>query len=512
MTTDDGMVAAPTEPHVLISYAHTGEVPAKVWRLAEVLREEYEVNVEIDQYELPNGPDEGWPDWMERMVRDARHIVCVCTPDWADRVEMRAHIDIGKGVKWEGSLIRNMLYRNGGISTKVVLVQLEGEDYRVPEFLFGRHYHALPEDMKNLVDTLHGKKARRPTRGARKKDGDAGGLSAVETPSQVPLAAETLGGPQPKPDAHSDQGNTPDPAARAEAERKVRAQLSGNPVAARQLAKAASLPLDPTKEIGDQLDPLVRHVLVHDVAAVLLAMERAWTDCGPADRLAVAACAGARLELDAALRPELTVVREVVHRQAADRKLKVPTMNWPLTIGFVNARAHGLSARVAPAVVRDGVEPVVEGTHVWDEEFDLPVLATLQSSEVNLAEWLGADLGTYRQHRPPEGRSAIERIVAAKGGSRLRNVDLLIRECKRILSEGRQAKSDAFRRTIIVVDVGGYDSAAEATAAFDRAVGVVGVLFQDSAPPVFFLTGSEATVVEATINEKMRAMLAPTPS
>jgi hypothetical protein len=312
--------------------------------------------------------------------------------------------------------------------------------------------------------------------------------------------------------ADPDQRTTSDPTARAVASRKVRDQLSRHPDAAGQLAKAASLALDPAKEICDQLDPLVRHVLDHDVAAVLLAMEKAWTDCGPADRLAVAACAGARLELDASSRPELAVVRDVLHRPVADRKLKVPSMVWPLTIGFVNARAHGVSAPVAPLALRGGVEPIVEGTYVWDEKIDLPVLATWEAAEVQLAERLGADLGTYRQHKPPEGRSAIERIVAATGGSGLSNVDLLINECKRILSEGRVHSSDAFKRIIIVVHIGGYKSTSEATAAFERAAWVVGRIFQDSAPPVFFLAGSQAAAVEGTINHKMRAMLGATPS
>jgi hypothetical protein len=146
---------------VLISYAHEqgdGRVAARVAELAAALRSEG-IDAWIDQYMLPGGPAEGWPRWMDRMVRQANFVVCVCTPTWAKRVEGREALEVGKGVAWEGNLLYNMLYDAKLVSAKVVLVTLDGFLSELPLVLLGRHVHAWASGHAALVQTLKGQRA-----------------------------------------------------------------------------------------------------------------------------------------------------------------------------------------------------------------------------------------------------------------------------------------------------------------------------------------------------------------
>ncbi len=143
---------------VLISYAHDpadASHAEKVWELAKVLRNNG-IEAWIDQYVMPAGPAEGWPRWMDRMIREVDFVVCVCTPTWAKRVEGRETWELGKGVTWEGNLLYNLLYETKLVTKKVVLVGWDKGPVEVPLVIRGRHRHSLPSGLASLVGTLHG--------------------------------------------------------------------------------------------------------------------------------------------------------------------------------------------------------------------------------------------------------------------------------------------------------------------------------------------------------------------
>src|SRR5438309_233875 len=97
-------------PSVFISYAHelgSVEHADRVLAFANRLRADG-VDARLDQYE-PHSP-EGWPRWMERQIRESRFILMVCTETYYRRVIGQEKPGIGRGVRWEGSLIDNALY------------------------------------------------------------------------------------------------------------------------------------------------------------------------------------------------------------------------------------------------------------------------------------------------------------------------------------------------------------------------------------------------------------------
>src|SRR5438046_743655 len=111
--------------NVFISYSHDSQEHAdRVLALADRLRQGG-INCILDQYIL-GSPDEGWPLWMDRQLRDADFVLMICTPIYYRRVMREERPGIGNGVNWEGNLIYQYLYNSGTINTRFLPVLLEG--------------------------------------------------------------------------------------------------------------------------------------------------------------------------------------------------------------------------------------------------------------------------------------------------------------------------------------------------------------------------------------------------
>src|SRR5258705_5882703 len=76
------MAAGP--PKVFISYSHDSpEHEQRVLELANRLRRDG-IDCTIDQYVVV--PEEGWPRWMDKQIRDSDFVVMVCTETYYQRV------------------------------------------------------------------------------------------------------------------------------------------------------------------------------------------------------------------------------------------------------------------------------------------------------------------------------------------------------------------------------------------------------------------------------------------
>jgi hypothetical protein len=80
----------------------------------------------IDQYVLV--PEEGWTLWMEKQIRNSNFVLMVCTETYYQRVVDEGESGKGLGVRWEGRLIYQALYREGRINTKFIPVLFEAAD------------------------------------------------------------------------------------------------------------------------------------------------------------------------------------------------------------------------------------------------------------------------------------------------------------------------------------------------------------------------------------------------
>ena len=118
-----GSEASPLK--VFISYSHDSPEHAdRVLALADRLRHDG-IDSILDQYIL-GSPDEGWPLWMDRQIRDADFVLMICTPTYHRRVMGEEEPGVGHGVNWEGNLIYQHFYQDGTINTRFLPIVLEG--------------------------------------------------------------------------------------------------------------------------------------------------------------------------------------------------------------------------------------------------------------------------------------------------------------------------------------------------------------------------------------------------
>ena len=113
---------------VFISYAWEDKgFAAKVRQLADDLRT-WGVDAWIDQYMGEMGPAEGWPAWMDKIIREASTVLMVCSPKYLCRVKKEEKPGTGLGATWEGHLIYQHLYDAQTVSDKFRAVLFE-EDH-----------------------------------------------------------------------------------------------------------------------------------------------------------------------------------------------------------------------------------------------------------------------------------------------------------------------------------------------------------------------------------------------
>lgn len=123
-----------------VSYSHDSPSHSKrVLALSDRLRSEG-IDCRIDQYEM--APPEGWPAWMDRMIRDSDYVLVVCTEVYHRRVSGMEEPGVGKGAKWEGAIIGQDLYEAEGRNEKFLPVVFDTSDLdHRPRYLRGTTYY-----------------------------------------------------------------------------------------------------------------------------------------------------------------------------------------------------------------------------------------------------------------------------------------------------------------------------------------------------------------------------------
>lgn len=155
--------------NVFISYSQDSfEHKAAVKGLADQLRAA-KIDCDLDQDE--ESPEEGWPAWMLRKIRDSKFVLVVCSEGfWA---KFNHASPSGKGVKWEGSIITQELYDAETRNRKFIPVLFSDADKCfIPVPLRPYTYYVVthPDGYEALVKRLSG-------RTSEKKPGhDHGGL------------------------------------------------------------------------------------------------------------------------------------------------------------------------------------------------------------------------------------------------------------------------------------------------------------------------------------------------
>lgn len=143
-------MATVKNPKVFISYSHDSDAHMnRVFDLSERLRDEG-IDCEIDQYET--SPPGGWPRWTRNQIKEADHVLVVCTKNYEQRYEATEKKGVGAGAKWEGAIITQQLYEAEGGRHKFIPVVFSVEDTRhIPVELRGATFYIL-DDEKGYED------------------------------------------------------------------------------------------------------------------------------------------------------------------------------------------------------------------------------------------------------------------------------------------------------------------------------------------------------------------------
>ncbi len=132
-------------PRVFISYSHDSpEHMDRVLALADRLRSEG-VDAQLDQYE--GSPAKGWQLWMEDEIEAADFVVVVATETYERRRRGLEEPGKGHGVRWEESIISQVLYDAAPHNETVLPVIFEaGNEAPIPFFLKSGRWHDFSTD------------------------------------------------------------------------------------------------------------------------------------------------------------------------------------------------------------------------------------------------------------------------------------------------------------------------------------------------------------------------------
>lgn len=179
-------------PRVFVSYSDDSAAHARrVLELAQWLRS-HGVDAQIDQFE--ESPEEGWPRWIYRQIREAEFVLIIATPEYLRRCESdEPRVDAtGSATKFGSHLTLQELHEAGGRNRKFVPV-LFGDDAiveSVPLPLRGATCYRLPDQRDDLYRRLTGQpKVQRAPLGMLKTFDDE---SFADGDDDLPLVAEPL--------------------------------------------------------------------------------------------------------------------------------------------------------------------------------------------------------------------------------------------------------------------------------------------------------------------------------
>lgn len=200
------MPPEPRHRRVFISYSHdSDEHRQRVLDLANALRRQG-IDAWIDRFEP--WPAIGWPLWMERQIAAADRILVVCTPTYRKRFDrLEKAPGVGRGVAWEGLLLRNWLYEDldGRLGrTGAVIFEGTGTKADIPQALSGQTSFSESADHAQLVAFLLGRPEvvaapiagdapAPPEPGAGPEPATAAPVRSDGTPERPPLAVVARG-------------------------------------------------------------------------------------------------------------------------------------------------------------------------------------------------------------------------------------------------------------------------------------------------------------------------------
>jgi hypothetical protein len=134
-------------PKVMISYVHESiDRREAVYLLSESLRSGA-VDCNIDQYMEATPPPKGWPLWMEDSIEQSDFVLVVCSELYLRRFKKEESPGTGLGAQWEGGLITQEIYEQGGGNIKFIPILFDSNDQKfIPSILRSTTYYDLSKE------------------------------------------------------------------------------------------------------------------------------------------------------------------------------------------------------------------------------------------------------------------------------------------------------------------------------------------------------------------------------
>ncbi|MCD4728517.1 MAG: TIR domain-containing protein [Pirellulales bacterium] len=141
---------------VFISYAHSSPKHKQIIAdLVTALREnDLIVTVDTD-VKTPQGPEEGWPGWMKRQIKDADWVLMFFDELYRRRFDGEEEPNKGLGVTWEGAIIACNIYRSSAKNKKYLPLLADGASTDlIPAEFFGYTRYCIPKQTVKLATAL----------------------------------------------------------------------------------------------------------------------------------------------------------------------------------------------------------------------------------------------------------------------------------------------------------------------------------------------------------------------
>jgi len=109
------------------------------------------IDVRIDT-DVDLDPPEGWPTYSQHQIEKADHVILVCTETYRRRFDGREQPDCGKGVTFEGRLIKQEIFDSPGRTEKFIPVIFDVEDVtHIPSMLRDRGRYDVGQDIDSAA-------------------------------------------------------------------------------------------------------------------------------------------------------------------------------------------------------------------------------------------------------------------------------------------------------------------------------------------------------------------------
>ncbi len=144
-------VTADLPLRVFISYAHHDD--AQVERTTAFANRLVEQGMDVRFDRFDPRPEAGWPLWMEDQIASADRILMMCTSPWVTRFNGRRDASGGRGVAWEGLLMRKFAYSEQS-TTRFVPIKFDDDDVSIPTLFADQRVYVLDRDFERLITDL----------------------------------------------------------------------------------------------------------------------------------------------------------------------------------------------------------------------------------------------------------------------------------------------------------------------------------------------------------------------